>query len=59
VTPNLVRPDEIPGARMCFALIPTYGASGAAVASSIGYAAGALAAWLIFERLARAEPKTR
>jgi O-antigen/teichoic acid export membrane protein len=44
---------------MCFVLIPRYGASGAAVASSIGYAAGALAAWLIFERLARAERSTR
>jgi hypothetical protein len=58
VTPNLVRPDEIPGARMCFALIPTSGA-GAAVASSIGYAGGALAAWLIFERLATEERNTR
>ena len=36
------------------ALIPPYGASGAAVASTIGYAAGALLAWLLFLRLARA-----
>lgn len=35
-----------------FALIPPYGASGAAVASAIGYAAGGLAAWLTFVRLA-------
>jgi O-antigen/teichoic acid export membrane protein len=33
-------------------LIPPYGASGAAVASTIGYAAGTVAAWIIFERLA-------
>jgi O-antigen/teichoic acid export membrane protein len=33
-------------------LIPPYGASGAAAASSIGYAAGGVAAWLVFERLA-------
>ena len=36
-----------------FVLIPPYGASGAALASAIGYAAGGLAAWLIFARLAR------
>jgi O-antigen/teichoic acid export membrane protein len=36
----------------CFALIPPYGASGAAVASAIGYAAGGLAAWISFTRLA-------
>jgi O-antigen/teichoic acid export membrane protein len=40
-------------AAMSVVLIPPYGASGAAVASSIGYAAGGIAAWLIFERLAR------
>jgi O-antigen/teichoic acid export membrane protein len=39
---------------MSFVLIPRYGASGAALASSIGYAAGGIAAWLIFERLSRA-----
>lgn len=36
-----------------FVFIPSYGASGAAVASAIGYAAGALAAWLTFVCLAR------
>jgi O-antigen/teichoic acid export membrane protein len=35
-----------------FVLIPRYGASGAAVASTIGYLAGRLAAWLTFVRLA-------
>jgi O-antigen/teichoic acid export membrane protein len=35
-----------------FVFIPRYGASGAAVASAIGYAAGGLAAWLTFIRLA-------
>jgi O-antigen/teichoic acid export membrane protein len=44
---------------MCFVLIPPYGASGAAVASSIGYAAGGLAAWVIFERLSRAARSTQ
>jgi O-antigen/teichoic acid export membrane protein len=39
-------------------LIPSYGASGAALASTIGYAAGTLAAWLIFERLARGDVST-
>jgi O-antigen/teichoic acid export membrane protein len=38
---------------MSFVLIPPYGASGAALASAIGYAAGGASAWLIFERLAR------
>jgi O-antigen/teichoic acid export membrane protein len=36
-----------------FVFIPSYGASGAAVASAIGYAAGGLAAWISFVRLAR------
>jgi O-antigen/teichoic acid export membrane protein len=36
----------------CFVFIPRYGASGAAVASAIGYAAGSLAAWISFVRLA-------
>jgi O-antigen/teichoic acid export membrane protein len=36
----------------CFVFIPRYGASGAAVASAIGYAAGGLAAWISFVRLA-------
>jgi O-antigen/teichoic acid export membrane protein len=40
-------------AAMSFVLIPPYGASGAALASSIGYAAGRIAAWIIFVRLAR------
>jgi O-antigen/teichoic acid export membrane protein len=35
-----------------FIFIPRYGASGAAVASAIGYAAGGLAAWICFVRLA-------
>lgn len=38
---------------MSVVLIPPYGASGAAVASAIGYAAGAVAAWVCFVRLAR------
>ena len=38
---------------MSFVFIPPYGATGAALASSIGYAAGGLAAWLCFVRLAR------
>ena len=37
--------------------IPRYGASGAAIASTIGYAAGGLLAWLLFERLARRPAK--
>jgi O-antigen/teichoic acid export membrane protein len=40
-------------AAMSFVLIPPYGASGAALASAIGYAAGGIAAWIIFVRLAR------
>jgi len=40
---------------MSVVLIPPYGASGAAVASAIGYAAGGLAAWLFFVNLARRE----
>ena len=36
-----------------FVFIPPYGTSGAAVASAIGYAAGGLAAWLAYGRLAR------
>ena len=42
-------------AALSLALIPPYGVSGAAVASAIGYAAGAVAAWLTFERLVAAE----
>ena len=38
---------------MSFVLIPPYGASGAAAASSIGYAAGGITAWVLFVRLAR------
>ena len=38
---------------MSFVFIPRYGASGAALASAIGYAAGGLSAWLLFVRLAR------
>jgi O-antigen/teichoic acid export membrane protein len=40
-------------AAMSFVLIPPYGASGAAVASAIGYVAAAAVAWILFERLAR------
>ena len=36
-----------------FALIPPFGAEGAAVASTLGYAAGAALAWLLFLRLSR------
>jgi O-antigen/teichoic acid export membrane protein len=35
-----------------FVFIPRYGASGAALASAIGYAAGGLAAWVSFVRVA-------
>jgi O-antigen/teichoic acid export membrane protein len=35
------------------ALIPEFGVSGAAVASSVGYAAGAVLAWVFFARLSR------
>ena len=38
---------------LAFVLIPRYGASGAALASTIGYAAAAALAWLLFLRLAR------
>jgi O-antigen/teichoic acid export membrane protein len=34
-------------------LIPRYGASGAALSSTIGYAFGAVLAWVFFERLRR------
>jgi O-antigen/teichoic acid export membrane protein len=34
-------------------LIPRYGANGAASASTIGYMAGATAAWVFFARLSR------
>ena len=40
-------------AAMSLVFIPPYGASGAAVASAIGYAAGGLSAWVLFVRLAR------
>ena len=39
-------------AAMSFLLIPPYGASGAAGASAVGYAAGGVAAWVAFTRLA-------
>jgi len=42
-------------AAMSLVLIPPYGASGAAIASTIGYVAGGLAAWLTFNRLVAAE----
>jgi len=41
-------------AGMSLVLIPPYGASGAAIASAIGYAAGAVAAWLCFRWLVSA-----
>jgi Na+-driven multidrug efflux pump len=37
-----------------FLLVPSLGGSGAAVASSIGYAGGAILTWWFFARLARA-----
>jgi len=40
-------------AAMSLVLIPPYGASGAAIASAIGYAAGGIAAWMIFTGLAQ------
>jgi O-antigen/teichoic acid export membrane protein len=39
-------------AAMSVVLIPPYGASGAAIASAIGYAAGGVTAWVFFVRLA-------
>ena len=41
-------------AALSFALIPPFGASGAAAASALGYVAGAILAWVLFLRLARA-----
>ena len=38
---------------LAVALIPRWGIEGAAVASAVGYAAGAAAAWLLFHRVAR------
>jgi O-antigen/teichoic acid export membrane protein len=38
-------------------LIPDHGSAGAAVASTIGYAAGALLAWLMFARLSRSDER--
>jgi len=38
---------------LAVALIPRWGIEGAAVASAVGYAAGAAAAWLLFRRVAR------
>jgi O-antigen/teichoic acid export membrane protein len=39
------------------ALIPAFGINGAAIASSLGYAAGALLAWTFFARLTRMKPQ--
>jgi O-antigen/teichoic acid export membrane protein len=39
-------------AAMSVVLIPPYGASGAAIASAIGYAAGGVTGWMFFVRLA-------
>jgi O-antigen/teichoic acid export membrane protein len=41
-------------AAFSFALIPPFGASGAAAASALGYVAGAILAWALFLRLSRA-----
>jgi O-antigen/teichoic acid export membrane protein len=41
-------------AALSFALIPPFGASGAAAASGLGYVAGAILAWALFLRLSRA-----
>ena len=38
-------------------LIPEFGVNGAAVASSVGYAAGAVLAWVFFARLTRLRPQ--
>lgn len=38
---------------LAFALIPEHGVEGAAVASALGYGAGAALAWLLFRRIAR------
>jgi O-antigen/teichoic acid export membrane protein len=35
------------------ALVPRFGGSGAAVASSVGYVGGAVLTWVFFARLAR------
>jgi O-antigen/teichoic acid export membrane protein len=40
-------------AALSFALIPPYGAEGAAIASAIGYGAGGVLAWILFRRVAR------
>jgi len=42
-------------AGMSLVLIPPYGASGAAIASAIGYGAGGVAAWICFSRLVRGD----
>jgi O-antigen/teichoic acid export membrane protein len=39
------------------ALIPAFGVTGAAIASSVGYGAGAILAWLFFARLTRLRPQ--
>jgi O-antigen/teichoic acid export membrane protein len=39
-------------------LIPTFGVEGAAVASSLGYVAGAILAWAFFARLTRTHPRS-
>lgn len=42
---------------LCLALIPEFGVTGAAVASSLGYGAGAILAWVFFARLTRIRPR--
>ncbi|MDQ3097630.1 MAG: polysaccharide biosynthesis C-terminal domain-containing protein, partial [Chloroflexota bacterium] len=41
-------------AALAFALIPSHGLEGAAIASAAGYAVGSALAWLLFRRVARA-----
>jgi O-antigen/teichoic acid export membrane protein len=39
------------------ALIPSFGVTGAAIASSLGYGVGAILAWIFFARLTRTAPR--
>jgi O-antigen/teichoic acid export membrane protein len=45
-------------AALSFALIPPFGITGAGAASAIGYGAGAVLAWTLFRRVARATLRT-
>jgi O-antigen/teichoic acid export membrane protein len=42
---------------LCLALVPPFGITGAAIASSLGYVAGAALAWMFFARLTRLRPE--